>query len=81
VSLERSAVTSIFVNSQLTLYQEFVLGLGEGVGDIVWHPYIGAKREGPLGAMEGIGRGLTGFGCHTLAGTYTSNFCCKSALC
>ncbi|KAH3904265.1 hypothetical protein HBH56_237920 [Parastagonospora nodorum] len=47
--------------------KEFVFGLGEGVGSIVWHPYIGAKREGPLGAVRGVGRGLGGLWCHVMA--------------
>lgn len=48
--------------------QEFVLGLGEGVGGIVRHPYVGAKTEGSLGAVKGVGRGLIGCLWHIFAG-------------
>lgn len=48
--------------------QEFVLGLYEGFGGLIRHPYLGTTNEGPLGFPKGIGRGIWGFGCHTLAG-------------
>jgi len=53
------------------MIQEFVLGLYEGFGSLIRHPYLGATNEGPLGFPKGIGRGICGFGCHTMAGEYT----------
>lgn len=50
--------------------QEFVLGLYEGLSGLVMHPYLGAKLEGPLGFPKGVGRGVWGLGCHTMAGQY-----------
>ncbi|KAH7393778.1 hypothetical protein DE146DRAFT_660003 [Phaeosphaeria sp. MPI-PUGE-AT-0046c] len=47
--------------------KEFVLGFGEGLGGLVRHPYVGAKIEGPLGAVKGVGRGLVGCIWHILA--------------
>jgi hypothetical protein len=49
-------------------FQELVFGLYEAFSGLVKHPYLGAKIEGPLGFPRGIGRGVFGFGCHTLAG-------------
>lgn len=53
-------------------FQELVFGLYEAFSGLVKHPYLGAKIEGPLGFPRGIGRGVFGFGCHTLAGKYTT---------
>lgn len=51
--------------------QEFVLGFYEAFAGVVRHPYIGAQTEGPIGAVKGVGRAFSGFGCHILAGTST----------
>ncbi|KAF2824116.1 UDP-Glycosyltransferase/glycogen phosphorylase [Ophiobolus disseminans] len=47
--------------------KEFTLGLYEAFSGLIRHPYLGAKNEGPLGFPKGIGRGVYGFGCHTMA--------------
>ncbi|KAL5117639.1 hypothetical protein ACEQ8H_004532 [Pleosporales sp. CAS-2024a] len=47
--------------------KEFVLGFGEGLAGILRHPYVGAKREGPVGAVRGVGRGLIACLWHILA--------------
>lgn len=44
------------------------MGIYEAFSGLVKHPYLGAKLEGPLGVPKGLGRGVFGFGCHTLAG-------------
>jgi hypothetical protein len=48
--------------------KEFVLGFGDAFLGIVRHPYLGAKQEGALGFGKGLGRGLGGFYCHSMAG-------------
>jgi len=48
--------------------KEFVFNIGEAFGGLVYHPYVGAKVEGPVGFAKGIPRGIGGFGCHLLAG-------------
>ncbi|KAG0651468.1 UDP-glucose:sterol glucosyltransferase 80A2 [Hyphodiscus hymeniophilus] len=41
--------------------QEFVLGIYDGVTGVVVQPYTGARDNGALGFVKGIGMGLTGF--------------------
>ncbi|KAL6709290.1 hypothetical protein ACN47E_001697 [Coniothyrium glycines] len=50
--------------------KEFVLGIGEALGGILRHPYVGAKVEGPIGFGKGIGRGLFAFLPHALAAIF-----------
>ena len=51
-----------------------MLSLYDAFSGLVKHPYKGAKLEGPLGLGKGVGRGVWGFGTHTLAGKYTIMF-------
>lgn len=41
--------------------EEFVFGVYDGVTGLVLQPYNGAKKDGPLGFVIGIGKGLGGF--------------------
>jgi sterol 3beta-glucosyltransferase len=50
--------------------KEFVFGLSDALLGIVRHPYLGARQEGALGFGKGIGRGLGGLYCHSMAGKF-----------
>ncbi|KAL0933945.1 uncharacterized protein CTRU02_210744 [Colletotrichum truncatum] len=39
---------------------QFALGLAYGVCDIFVQPYLGARKEGGLGAVKGLGKGFVG---------------------
>ena len=41
--------------------EEFVYGVYDGWTGLVLHPYHGAKNEGPLGLVKGVGKGIGGF--------------------
>lgn len=41
--------------------EEFVLGIYDGVTGVVSQPYTGARDNGAVGFVKGIGMGLTGF--------------------
>ena len=41
--------------------EEFVYGIYDGWTGLVLQPYHGAKDEGPLGLVKGVGKGLGGF--------------------
>lgn len=41
--------------------QEFVYGIYDGVTGLVVHPYMGARDEGPVGLIKGVGKGVGGF--------------------
>lgn len=45
--------------------KNFAWGLAEGVTGIVTQPVKGAREEGALGAVKGVGRGLMGLGLKT----------------
>ncbi|KAF4544240.1 uncharacterized protein LTHEOB_6358 [Lasiodiplodia theobromae] len=45
--------------------KNFAWGLAEGVSGIVTQPVKGAREEGALGAVKGVGRGLMGLGLKT----------------
>jgi len=53
--------------------QELILGLFEAFSSLVKHPYLGAKKEGPLGVPKGVGRGIGAFLCHLMAGKPSHN--------
>lgn len=40
----------------------------EGLADIFVQPYKGAKEEGALGALKGVGKGTVGIATKTSAG-------------
>lgn len=67
-SQERYVTSTEFENSTDQGSQEFVMGFSDAFVGIVRHPYLGATQEGPLGFVKGLGRGLGGFYCHSLAG-------------
>ncbi|MCJ1427781.1 hypothetical protein MMC29_005686, partial [Sticta canariensis] len=41
--------------------KEFTFGIYDGVSGLVLQPYNGAKQEGPLGFVQGLGKGFGGF--------------------
>jgi len=41
--------------------QEFTFGIYDGVTGLVTQPYTGARDNGPVGFVKGVGMGLTGF--------------------
>jgi hypothetical protein len=41
--------------------KEFVFGIYDGFSGLVLQPYTGARDNGPIGFMKGVGMGLTGF--------------------
>ncbi|KAH7397749.1 hypothetical protein BKA64DRAFT_623727 [Cadophora sp. MPI-SDFR-AT-0126] len=41
--------------------QEFTFGIYDGVTGLVTQPYTGARDNGPVGFVKGLGMGLTGF--------------------
>ncbi|KAF1362686.1 UDP-Glycosyltransferase/glycogen phosphorylase [Lizonia empirigonia] len=50
--------------------KEFLMGFSDAFMGIMRHPYLGATQEGPLGFVKGVGRGLGGFYCHSLAAIF-----------
>ncbi|KAJ5597984.1 hypothetical protein N7537_008068 [Penicillium hordei] len=48
----------------------FAWGFIDGLGDVVVQPYKGARKEGALGAMKGVGKGLTGLATKSGAGMF-----------
>ncbi|GME29016.1 hypothetical protein ETB97_009763 [Neofusicoccum parvum] len=48
----------------------FAWGVAEGISDIVVKPYQGAKKEGAVGAMKGIGKGMVSMGAKTGAAMF-----------
>lgn len=47
--------------------KEFVFGIYDGVTGLAVQPYIGARDNGPVGCVKGVGMGLTGFVLKSLA--------------
>jgi len=41
--------------------EEFVFGIYDGFSGLVVQPYTGARDNGPIGFVKGVGMGLTGF--------------------
>jgi hypothetical protein len=50
----------LFQSPQLTPIQGFAFNLLDGVTGLVYHPYLGAQKEGPKGFAKGIGKGVGG---------------------
>jgi hypothetical protein len=44
------------------------LGIGEGLADLVMKPYEGGKKDGFVGGMTGVGKGLLGFSSKVTSG-------------
>lgn len=42
------------------MYQEFGLGLYDGLTGLVTQPIQGAKKQGFVGAIKGVGKGIGG---------------------
>lgn len=51
--------------------QEFGLGLYEGIGGIFTDPYKGAKKEGGLGFVKGLGRGIFSVPFRVMGGAFS----------
>jgi hypothetical protein len=47
-------------------------GMGEGLTDIFVQPYKGAKKEGALGALKGVGKGSLSLMTKTTGGKFCS---------
>ena len=41
--------------------EELIYGVSDGVSGLAWQPYHGAKEDGALGFVKGIGKGVGGF--------------------
>jgi hypothetical protein len=50
-------------------FQEFTLGMFDGVTGVVTQPYRGAQKEGVTGFSTGVGKGLGGLVFKTSAGS------------
>ncbi|KAG9252370.1 uncharacterized protein F5Z01DRAFT_682551 [Emericellopsis atlantica] len=46
-----------------------VLGLYDGVAGLVLLPYSGAQRQGAIGVVKGVGKGIAGLGSNVFTGT------------
>jgi sterol 3beta-glucosyltransferase len=55
--LQRYVQVEVSSSLLLTRWQNFGLGFYEGIMDIVSKPHAGAKKEGGLGFMKGLGKG------------------------
>jgi hypothetical protein len=49
-------------------FQSFFYGMTEGITDIFFQPYKGAREEGALGALKGFGKGTVALATKTGAG-------------
>ncbi|KAI5921686.1 hypothetical protein F4810DRAFT_677383 [Camillea tinctor] len=45
--------------------KSLTLGIGEGFADLLVKPYEGVKKDGPVGALTGLGKGFLGFSAKT----------------
>jgi len=50
--------------------EEFVYGIYDGCSGLVMQPYNGARANGALGLVKGVGMGLTGFVLKNLAAIF-----------
>ncbi|KAF2272065.1 UDP-Glycosyltransferase/glycogen phosphorylase [Westerdykella ornata] len=53
-----------------TATKELGLGLYEGIGGLVVDPYKGAKKEGGVGFIKGMGRGIAGVYLRVMGGVF-----------
>lgn len=49
--------------------QGFGFGIFDGVKDFFVEPYNGARKEGPLGFLKGVGKGIGSIATKPAAGT------------
>jgi hypothetical protein len=67
-------VRSIMISYQhsiLTIMQEFGYGLYDGITGIVTDPYKGAKKEGGIGFVKGVGRGIMSVPFRVMGGAWS----------
>ncbi|RDW64603.1 hypothetical protein BP6252_10254 [Coleophoma cylindrospora] len=57
---ERKQITG-FRSGTAVAGKSFVFGIAEGMADIFVEPYKGARKEGVVGAVKGVGKGSLGF--------------------
>ncbi|CBY00654.1 similar to glycosyltransferase family 28 N-terminal domain protein [Plenodomus lingam JN3] len=50
--------------------RECILGFYEAFAGVLCHPYMAARQEGAIGVPKGLGRSLSSFSCHILAGVF-----------
>ncbi|KAF1954665.1 UDP-Glycosyltransferase/glycogen phosphorylase [Byssothecium circinans] len=60
-----------FESGMKTAAKEFGLGLYEGIAGIVTDPYKGAKQEGAVGFVKGVGRGIVSVPFRVMAGAWS----------
>lgn len=48
----------------------FAWGFVDGVGDLIMQPYLGARKEGAMGAAKGVGKGVVNLAAKSGAGMF-----------
>ncbi|KAF2743049.1 glycosyltransferase family 1 protein [Sporormia fimetaria CBS 119925] len=59
-----------FQSGVKTAAKEFGLGFYEGLSGLVTDPYQGAKKEGGIGFIKGVGRGIAGVPLRVMGGVF-----------
>ncbi|KAM0645103.1 hypothetical protein ACHAQF_001067 [Verticillium nonalfalfae] len=59
-----------FVSGAAVAGKTFAWGFADGLSDLVVQPYKGAKNEGALGAVKGVGKGIVGLTTKSGAGMF-----------